>query len=244
MTTSIQQEKLPKHIAIIMDGNGRWAENRGKHRVFGHKHGVKALRKAISFANEKKIQALTVFAFSSENWQRPKQEVNMLMELFFTVLGSEVKKLNKHNIKLKIIGDLTGFSERLQKKVIEAQRITENNTGLVLNVAANYGGRWDIAQATKKIVELVVAGELEIDQIDEQLMTSAVSLNELPAVDLMIRTGGDHRISNFLLWQLAYAELYFTDTLWPDFDATAFQTALDLFSGKERRFGKTSEQVS
>ena len=244
MTTSIQQEKLPNHIAIIMDGNGRWAESKGKHRVFGHKHGVKSLRKAISFANEKKIQALTVFAFSSENWQRPKQEVNMLMELFFTVLGSEVKKLNKHNIKLKIIGDLTGFSERLQKKVIEAQRITENNTGLVLNVAANYGGRWDIAQATKKIVELVVAGELEIDQIDEQLMTSAVSLNELPAVDLMIRTGGDHRISNFLLWQLAYAELYFTDTLWPDFDATAFQTALDLFSGKERRFGKTSEQVS
>lgn len=244
MTTSIQQEKLPKHIAIIMDGNGRWAEARGKHRVFGHKHGVKALRKAISFANEKKIQVLTIFAFSSENWQRPKQEVNMLMELFFTVLGSEVKKLNKHNIKLKIIGDLTGFSERLQKKVIEAQRITENNTGLVLNVAANYGGRWDIIQATKKIAELAVAGELEIEQIDEQLMTSAISLNQLPAVDLMIRTGGDHRISNFLLWQLAYAELYFTDTLWPDFDATAFQAALDIFSGKERRFGKTSEQVS
>lgn len=244
MTTSIQQQKLPNHIAIIMDGNGRWAENRGKHRVFGHKHGVKALRKAISFANEEKIQVLTIFAFSSENWQRPKQEVNMLMELFFTVLGSEVKKLNKHNIKLKIIGDLTGFSERLQKKAIEAQRITENNTGLVLNVAANYGGRWDIAQATKKIAELVVAGELNIEQIDEQLITSAVSLNELPAVDLMIRTGGDHRISNFLLWQLAYAELYFTDTLWPDFDATAFQSALNLFSGKERRFGKTSEQVS
>lgn len=243
MTTSIQQEKRPKHIAIIMDGNGRWAENKGKHRVFGHKHGVKSLRKAISFANEKEIEVLTIFAFSSENWQRPKQEVNMLMELFLTVLGSEVKKLNKYNIKLKIIGDLTGFSERLQKKVIEAQQITENNSGLVLNVAANYGGRWDIVQATKKIAELVATGELNADQIDEQLITSTASLNELPTVDLMIRTGGEQRISNFLLWQLAYAELYFTDTLWPDFDAIAFQTALDFFSRKERRFGKTSEQV-
>lgn len=244
MTTLNQQLKIPKHVAIIMDGNGRWAESKGKHRVFGHKHGVKALRKAIAFANEKNICALTLFAFSSENWQRPAQEVNMLMELFFTVLGSEVKKLHKHNIKLKIIGELTGFSERLQKKVFEAEKLTENNSGLVLNVAANYGGRWDITQATKKLAELVAAGELAVDDIDEDIVSRAMTLDKLPAVDLMIRTGGDHRISNFLLWQLAYAELYFTDVLWPDFDALSFQRALDIYSGKERRFGQTSEQVA
>lgn len=244
MTTLNQQAKIPQHVAIIMDGNGRWAEARGKHRVFGHKHGVNALRKAISFASEKNIKVLTIFAFSSENWQRPAQEVNMLMELFFTVLGSEIKKLKKYNIKLKIIGELTGFSERLQKKVFEAEKITEDNTGLVVNVAANYGGRWDITQATKKIARLVAAGELEVDDINEELVGNAITLHKLPAVDLMIRTGGEHRISNFLLWQLAYAELYFTDELWPDFDALSFQRALDLFSGKERRFGQTSEQVS
>ena len=244
MTTLDQPIKMPKHVAIIMDGNGRWAENKGKHRVLGHKHGVKSLRKAITFASEKNIQALTIFAFSSENWKRPAQEVNMLMELFFTVLGSEVKKLHKHNIKLKIIGDLTGFSPRLQKKVFEAEKLTENNTGLALNVAANYGGRWDITQATKKIVELVAAGELDADDIDEQLISQTIALDGLPAVDLMIRTGGEQRISNFLLWQLAYAELYFTDLLWPDFDSLSFQDALDMFAGKERRFGQTSAQVS
>ncbi|WP_354624193.1 polyprenyl diphosphate synthase [Psychromonas sp. MME2] len=235
---------MPQHVAIIMDGNGRWAERNGKHRVFGHKHGVKSLRKAIAFATEKKIQALTIFAFSSENWKRPEREVNMLMELFFTVLGSEVKKLNKHNIKLKIIGELTGFSQRLQKKVLEAEQLTENNTGLVVNVAANYGGRWDMTQAAKKIAKLVAQGELAEQDIDEALLSKLMTLHQLPEVDLMIRTGGDHRISNFLLWQLAYAELYFTDVLWPDFDNVAFQHALDIFSGKERRFGMTSEQVN
>lgn len=244
MVASNQEENTPQHVAIIMDGNGRWAEGKGKHRVFGHKHGVKSLRKAIAFASEKNIKALTIFAFSSENWKRPEREVNMLMELFFTVLGSEVKKLNKHNIKLKVIGELTGFSLRLQKKVLEAERLTENNDGLVVNVAANYGGHWDITQATKKIAQLVSDGELSIDDVDESLLTKFMTLYQLPAVDLMIRTGGDHRISNFLLWQLAYTELYFTDTLWPDFDRNAFQLALDVFSGKERRFGMTSEQVA
>lgn len=244
MTTLNQPTKMPKHVAIIMDGNGRWAENKGKHRVFGHKHGVKSLRKAITFASEKNIQVLTIFAFSSENWKRPEQEVNMLMELFFTVLGSEVKKLHKHNIKLKIIGDLTGFSERLQKKVLKAEKLTENNTGLALNVAANYGGRWDITQATQKIVKLVAAGELNADDIDENRVSQELALDNLPAVDLMIRTGGEQRISNFLLWQLAYAELYFCDVLWPDFDASSFQDALDMFTDKERRFGQTSAQVS
>lgn len=240
----IEQQLLPMHVAIIMDGNGRWAESKGKHRVFGHKHGVKSLRKAIAFAAEKKIQALTIYAFSSENWNRPKKEVSMLMELFFTVLGSEVKKLQKHNIKLKIIGEVSAFSERLQKKVIQAEKDTENNSGLVLNVAANYGGRWDITQATKKIAMQVQEGELSVDDITEDRLHSTLSLGQLPAVDLMIRTGGDHRISNFLLWQMAYAELYFCDVLWPDFNADAFQDALNVFASKERRFGQTSEQVA
>ncbi len=244
MATLNENSKSAKHVAIIMDGNGRWAERKSKHRVLGHKHGVKSLRKAIVFANEQKIEALTIFAFSSENWQRPEQEVSMLMELFFTVLNSEVKKLHKNNIKFKVIGDLSGFSERLQKKVIEAEHKTENNSGLTVSVAANYGGRWDITQATKKLASLVASGELNSDDINEQMLDQAISLSGLPPVDLMIRTGGDQRISNFLLWQLAYAELYFTDVLWPDFDAQEFQNALDVFSSKERRFGKTSAQLS
>ncbi|MGB5444095.1 MAG: polyprenyl diphosphate synthase [Psychromonas sp.] len=243
MTTLNENSKSAKHVAIIMDGNGRWAERKGKHRVLGHKHGVKSLRKSIAFANEKKIEALTIFAFSSENWQRPEQEVNMLMELFFTVLSSEVKKLHKNNIKFRVIGDLSGFSERLQKKVMEAENLTENNTGLVVNVAANYGGRWDITQATKKLAALVASGELNSDDINEKMLDQFISLAGLAPVDLMIRTGGDQRISNFLLWQLAYAELYFSDVLWPDFDGQEFQNALDVFSSKERRFGKTSAQL-
>lgn len=244
MTSKALENNFPKHVAIIMDGNGRWSEQKGKHRVFGHKHGVKALRRAIAFASEQQIEGLTIFAFSSENWKRPEQEVNMLMELFFTVLGSEVKKLDKNNIKLNIIGDISGFSDRLQKKVHAAQLLTENNTGLALNVAANYGGRWDIVNATQQIAQQVKSGVLEVDDINETILTKTLTLSELPDVDLMIRTGGDYRISNFLLWQLAYAELYFTDTLWPDFDAKAFQLALDVFSGKERRFGQTSAQVN
>ena len=244
MTSKVLENNIPKHVAIIMDGNGRWSEQKGKHRVLGHKHGVKALRRAIAFASEQKIEGLTIFAFSSENWKRPKQEVNMLMELFFTVLGSEVKTLHKNNIKLNIIGDISGFSDRLQKKIHAAQLLTKNNSGLSLNVAANYGGRWDITNATRQIAQQVQDGLLTIDEIEEHIVRKSLSLSELPDVDLMIRTGGDYRISNFLLWQLAYAELYFTDTLWPDFDGEAFQLALDVFSGKERRFGQTSAQVN
>ena len=238
------ENNFPKHVAIIMDGNGRWSERQGKHRIFGHKHGVKALRKTITFARDNKLEALTIFAFSSENWKRPEQEVSMLMELFFIVLGREIKKLHKSNIKLNIIGDISGFSDRLQKKVHEGQELTKNNTGLALNVAANYGGRWDMTNATRQIATQVQNGELNIDDIDEELVGQTLTLGDLPDVDLMIRTGGDYRISNFLLWQLAYAEMYFTDVLWPDFDGEAFQLALDVFSGKERRFGQTSAQVN
>ena len=237
------QMKIPKHVAIIMDGNGRWAEGKGKSRVLGHKHGVKSLRKAITFASENNIEVLTVFAFSSENWKRPEQEVNMLMELFFTVLGREVKKLDEHDIKLKIIGDLSGFSQRLQKKVLKAEKLTESNTGLMLNVAANYGGRWDITQATQKIAALVAEHKIAIEDINEELINKMVTMDDLPAVDLLIRTGGEQRISNFLLWQLAYAELYFCDVLWPDFNADCFQNAVNAFSGIERRFGQTSAQI-
>ena len=244
MTSEVIGNKFPRHVAIIMDGNGRWSEKQGKHRVLGHKYGVKALRKTITFARDSKLEALTIFAFSSENWKRPAQEVTMLMELFFIVLGREIKKLHKSNIKLNIIGDISGFSERLQNKVREGHLLTKDNTGLVLNVAANYGGRWDMTNATRKIATQVQSGELSIDDIDEDLVGQTLTLGELPNVDLMIRTGGDYRISNFLLWQLAYAELYFTDVLWPDFDGEAFQLALDVFSGKERRFGQTSAQVN
>ena len=237
-------KKLPKHVAIIMDGNGRWAEKQGKHRVFGHKHGVKSLRRVIAFASEQSIEILTIFAFSSENWKRPEKEVSMLMELFFTVLGSEIKKIHKHNIKLKVVGDLTGFSTRLQNKILETEALTADNTGLLLNVAANYGGRWDITSAAKLIAEKIVDKELELKDINEDVMDLAMRQSGLGDVDLMIRTGGDVRISNFLLWQMAYAELYFTNVLWPDFDKLAFQEALDSFTGKERRFGKTSEQVT
>lgn len=243
MTKLNENLKHARHVAIIMDGNGRWAQSKGKHRVLGHKHGVKSLRRAIAFASEQKLEVLTLFAFSSENWQRPEQEVNMLMALFFTVLSSEVKKLQKNNIKLKVIGELSGFSESLQKKIIEAENATQDNTGLVVNVAANYGGRWDITQATKKLATLVAAGKLKIEDINEQLLNSVICLAELPPVDLLIRTGGDQRISNFILWQLAYAEFYFSDVLWPDFDGREFQYALDVFSSKERRFGKTAAQL-
>lgn len=244
MTLNTLEQKMPKHVAIIMDGNGRWSEKKGKHRVFGHRHGVVALRRAIVFASENAIEMLTVFAFSSENWKRPKKEIHMLMELFFTVLSKQVKKLHENNIQLNIIGDTDAFNECLQKKIYAAQVLTKKNTGLILNVAANYGGRWDLIQATKQIALKVKHGTLMIDNIDEMLLSNTLSQSKLADVDLMIRTGGDHRISNFLLWQLAYAELYFTELLWPDFDADAFQLAINSFSGKERRFGQTSAQVS
>jgi len=243
VTPQLAKNQLLKHVAIIMDGNGRWSEKKGKRRVFGHKHGVRALRKAIIFAAKQNIEALTVFAFSSENWKRPEEEVNMLMELFFTVLGGEVKKLHKNNIKLNIIGDIARFSEVLQNKIKAAHSLTANNTGLTLNVAANYGGQWDIVNATKKISQQVKDGILTVEEIDQTLLSNTLSLADLPDVDLMIRTGGDYRISNFLLWQLAYAELYFTDILWPDFDDQAFQLAIDAFKSKERRFGQTSAQL-
>ncbi|GGB01626.1 polyprenyl diphosphate synthase [Agarivorans gilvus] len=237
------KEAMPKHVAIIMDGNGRWAQQRGKLRMFGHQAGVKSVRRAVSFATQVGIQSLTLFAFSSENWRRPEEEVSSLMNLFLTVLQREVKKLKNNNVQLRIIGDTSRFSEKLQQRIAVAQQETADNTGLVLNIAANYGGRWDMLNACQQLCRQVKSGALDEQQITEQDISTLMEENTVGDVDLLIRTGGDHRISNFLLWQTAYAEFYFSDVLWPDFDDDAFGKAIAAFVSRERRFGCTGEQV-
>ncbi|MGP4123883.1 MAG: (2E,6E)-farnesyl-diphosphate-specific ditrans,polycis-undecaprenyl-diphosphate synthase [Sodalis sp. (in: enterobacteria)] len=231
---------LPRHVAIIMDGNGRWAKNKGRLRIFGHQAGVKPVRCAVSFAVSHHFEALTLYAFSSENWNRSSQEVSALMELFVRVLDSEVKTLHKHNVRLHIIGDALRFGMRLQERIRCSEALTRNNDGLTLNIAANYGGRWDIIQGVRRLATRVQEGILHPDQIDEDVLSQVVCMNELAPVDLVIRTGGEHRISNFLLWQIAYAELFFTDVLWPDFNDAIFKEALNAFAQRERRFGKTA----
>jgi undecaprenyl diphosphate synthase len=234
---------IPKHVAIIMDGNGRWAQAQGKPRVIGHKAGVKAVRRAVSTAREMGIGSLTLFAFSSENWRRPDKEVSLLMELFFTVLQRELKLLHKNGVRLNIIGDISRFSERLQKQIASAMAKTAANEGLILNVAANYGGRWDIMQAAQTLAKKVESGEMNSSQFTEEALSRHLCMQNQPEVDLMIRTGGDYRISNFVLWQAAYAELVFTDVLWPDFDEQAFKDAVAIFATRQRRFGLTGSQI-
>lgn len=237
------QSALPKHVAIIMDGNGRWAKKRLMPRYAGHKVGEERVRDIVRCAGECKIQALTLFAFSSENWKRPRIEVGMLMDLFLSVLEREVKNLHKNNVKLRVIGDRAVLSKALQEHIRNGENLTRNNTGLNLVVAANYGGHWDIAQAAKQVAEKVRAGSLSVDEVTPQALQQHVCLADLPPPDLFIRTGGEQRISNFLLWQLAYSELYFTDVLWPDFNCDEFDKALVWFSTRQRRFGLTGEQV-
>ena len=220
-----------------MDGNGRWAKQQGKMRVFGHTNGVKAVRRSVSYARQIGVQSLTLYAFSSENWNRPEAEVSALMTLFMQALDHEVKKLHKNNIKLLILGDKSKFSEKLQEKITKAEKLTENNTALTVNIAANYGGCWDIVQATKHLANQVKSGELTIDQINEELFQKSLVTKDQAPVDLLIRTSGEQRISNFLLWQIAYAELYFTDVLWPDFNEEEFNRAVFAFQQRERRFG-------
>ncbi|WP_229616924.1 isoprenyl transferase [Vibrio parahaemolyticus] len=236
-------DTLPKHIAIIMDGNGRWAKSKGKPRVFGHKKGVNAVRKTIVAASKLGIKAMTLFAFSSENWRRPEEEVGLLMELFITVLSSEVKKLHKNNLQLRVIGDTSRFSERLQMKIVEAENLTASNTGMVINIAANYGGKWDITEAAKALALKARNGEIRVEDINEQLITEHLTMADLPEVDLLIRTSGECRISNFMLWQMAYAEMYFTPEFWPEFDEDSLVEAVTWFINRERRFGCTGEQV-
>ncbi len=243
LTTHTFSDSLPRHIAIIMDGNGRWAKSKGKPRVFGHKRGVSAVRKTIATASKLKIQAITLFAFSSENWRRPEDEVGLLMELFISVLSTEVKKLHKNNFRLRIIGDKSRFSARLQKKIAEAEALTAQNTGMVINVAANYGGKWDITQAAKELAMQASRGEIQAENIDEAMLAQHMTMSDLPDVDLLIRTSGECRISNFLLWQLAYAEMYFTAEYWPDFDEDSLVEAVTWYVNRERRFGCTGEQI-
>ena len=230
---------VPRHVAIIMDGNGRWAKRRLMPRVAGHRKGVEALRGVIRACAERGISHLTVFAFSSENWRRPQEEVTLLMELFMRALENEVAKLHENGIRFRVIGDLSGFSERIQTLIRDAQTLTGNNTRLTFTVAANYGGRWDVAQAVKKLL----AEGATAEQIDEDALSRHLSMAGEPEPDLFIRTGGEQRISNFLLWQLAYTELYFTEALWPDFDAKQLDAAIASYRARERRFGRTSEQV-
>lgn len=234
---------VPKHVAIIMDGNGRWAKQLGKMRVSGHKEGAKAVRRAVSYAVNHGLEALTLYAFSSENWNRPAQEVSALMELFFLALDKEVKKLHKHNVRLRIIGEISRFSDKLKQKIHQSEQLTKDNSGLTLNIAANYGGRWDIVQSAQWLAQQVKDGALNVEDIDETRLSQHICLNDLSPVDLVIRTGGEHRISNFLLWQIAYAELYFTEVLWPDFDELVFEGAINAFAQRERRFGGTEPLV-
>ncbi|WP_253306957.1 polyprenyl diphosphate synthase [unidentified bacterial endosymbiont] len=228
---------LPRHVAIIMDGNGRWAKRQGKSRIAGHRAGIKAVHRAIRFAIDQGLMALTLYAFSRENWQRPDQEVTALLALFFQVLESQLVYLNRYNVRLQIIGDTQAFSPSLQAQIKRAEAATADKQGLRLTVAANYSGRWDIVQAVNRVAQRVQQGVCSLEQIDEPLVASHLCLSDLPAVDLVIRTSGEYRLSNFLLWQMAYAELYFTDQLWPDFDGQTFQLALEAFMQRERRFG-------
>jgi undecaprenyl diphosphate synthase len=230
---------VPRHIAIIMDGNGRWAKRRLMPRVAGHRKGVEALRGVIRACAERGVAHLTVFAFSSENWRRPQEEVTLLMELFMRALENEVARLHENNIRFRLIGDLSSFSERIQTLIRDAETLTCNNTRLTFTVAANYGGRWDVVQAVKKLM----AAGVTADDMNEVVLAQQLSMADAPEPDLFIRTGGEKRISNFLLWQLAYTELYFTETLWPDFNARALDAALASYRTRERRFGRTSEQV-
>ncbi|MBI4190559.1 MAG: di-trans,poly-cis-decaprenylcistransferase [Betaproteobacteria bacterium] len=231
---------IPRHVAIIMDGNGRWARQRFLPRIAGHRRGVDNVRSAVRACAEKGVEFLTLFAFSSENWRRPADEVSFLMQLFVIALEQEVAKLHENNIRFKVIGDLSRFEPRLTRLIADAEQLTRDNTRLTLTVAANYGGRWDMIQAVTRMLKdqpQLAHGFAEADLLPYLSMAYA------PEPDLFIRTGGEQRISNFLLWQLAYAELYFTDTLWPDFDATALEQAIASYQQRERRFGRTSEQL-
>lgn len=243
MSSEKHPVKIPKHIAIIMDGNNRWAKERHLPGLAGHKAGVDCVRSVIEGCMEMGVNALTLFAFSSENWKRPPLEVKGLMELFKLALDREAKKLVKNNIRLRVIGDKTAFSESLQAKIKKVEEMTLECDGLNLNVAANYGGRWDIVSAAQILAERCNDGLLQPSEITEELFAKQTSLVELPEPDLCIRTGGEQRISNFLIWQFAYTELYFSNAYWPDFDKEHLKEAVLSYSGRQRRFGKTSEQV-
>ena len=239
----IDSSNVPVHVAVIMDGNGRWAKQRGKPRRAGHRAGVKSVRATVEAAAERGVGFLTLFAFSSENWHRPKEEVSSLMSLFVEALRREVKELHQNNVRLRFVGALDQLSDSLRKKMAAAEATTAGNTGLSLQIAVAYGGRWDIACAARRLAEKVARAEMQPQDVDEEALAGELQLAGIPDPDLLIRTGGEQRISNFLLWNAAYAELWFTDVLWPDFDKAEFDRALVAFAGKQRRYGYTGEQV-
>ncbi len=232
--------KVPRHIAVIMDGNGRWAKQRFLPRVAGHQRGVESLREVVKSCLGMGVEFLTVFAFSSENWRRPADEVSFLMQLFIMMLQREVSKLHEKNVRVKIIGDRSRFDAQLNRHILEAEQLTANNSGLTFTIAVNYGGRWDIMQAAQAMWQ---AHPEQMGNFSEADLEPYLSMNYAPEPDLFIRTGGEQRISNFLLWQLAYTELYFTDTLWPAFDSAALDAAIQSYQKRERRFGRTSDQL-
>lgn len=248
MSTSINDRlaahgQTPRHVAIIMDGNNRWAKQRHLPGVAGHRAGVKAVRSVVEVSARQGVEVLTLFAFSSENWRRPEAEVSALMKLFQSALERQVKRLHEHNIRLIVMGELSRFSNSIQQAIQSAQQLTAHNDGLTLVIAANYGGQWDIADAARRIAQDVQAGRLRVDDIDEHRFHQYTWLHEFPAPDLLIRTGGEQRISNFMLWQTAYTELYFSDAYWPDFKQQEYQNALAAFAERTRRFGRTDAQL-
>lgn len=241
--SSTELSKVPRHLAVIMDGNGRWARKRFLPRVAGHRAGVNAVKAVIKRAMEQGVEVLSLFAFSSENWRRPPYEVSYLLDLFLNMLENEIEKLHEQGISLRVIGDRSPFDEKLQAQMARAEALTANNSQLTLVIAANYGGQWDLTQAMKQVGQKIEEGSLQSSEVSADLISKHLALGSLPPPDLFIRTSGEQRISNFFLWDLAYTELYFTEVLWPDFNEGELDKALRFFAGRERRFGCTSEQL-
>jgi undecaprenyl diphosphate synthase len=240
----VAADNCPRHVAIIMDGNNRWAKAHRLKGVAGHKAGVDAVKAVVETCAKEGVEVLTLFAFSSENWRRPKDEVSALMRLFLIALEREVRKLHRNNIRLRIIGDRSAFNPALQEHMEKAEALTRDNTRMTLVIAANYGGHWDITQATRKVAEQVRAGQLEPSDVTDDLIQEHLSIGDLPMPDLLIRTAGEQRISNFLLWHLAYTEFYFSDVFWPDFKGEQMLKALDAYAHRQRRFGQTDDQIA
>lgn len=244
MEEKIDLGNLPSHIAVIMDGNGRWAKKQGAMRIFGHHHGIKAVRESVEACAELGVKFLTLYTFSTENWNRPKLEVEGIMQLLIKTIRDEVPDLHKNKVKLKTIGDISSLPNKAQKELQEAIDMTSQNTGLVLTLALSYSGKWDILQATKKIAQSIKEGNIDLNTLDEQVFNQYLATEYAPDVDLLIRTGGDHRISNYLLWQSAYAELLFLDDIfWPEFRKQHMLDSIALYQQRERRFGKTGDQI-
>lgn len=241
---SINKNNIPKHVAIIMDGNGRWAKQHGEDRIFGHHEGVNSVREIVEACGEVGVKYLTLYAFSTENWNRPKEEVDALMELLVSTISMEAQNLHKKGVRMQVIGDTASLPASCQKELQDSIDLTANNTRVTLILALSYSSKWEITEAVKKIAGKVEKGELKINEITSRLLDENMNTHDFPDPELMIRTSGEHRISNFLLWQLAYAEFYFTDVLWPDFRKDEFYKAIISYQNRERRFGKTSEQIT